>query len=80
MKWALVGLAALLLAACQPTAQQEARIKATLPAGCEVRYLGSYGDVEHVVVVLCDGRHTATTNYAEPVGKSEQRNTTVTIE
>jgi hypothetical protein len=62
MKCALIFIA-LTLAGCQPTPEQEEKIKAGLPPGCTLKDLGRYGDIDSVLVVTCDDRRTTAINY-----------------
>lgn len=78
-KMLMVSLA-LLVAACEPTAEQKARARSTLPAGCRILNLGSYGDARALYVVHCDGRTTRTMNYMTPAGKTSVQVTTAWID
>ncbi len=60
MKIAVVFFLGLLLAACDPTPEEIAKVRAALPPGCTVNDLGGYGEVRHLVVVRRDGRRTTT--------------------
>lgn len=42
-------------------AAEDERVSSRLPDGCEIRDVGQYRDIDHVVVVYCDGRPTVTT-------------------
>lgn len=61
----LALLSLLALSACDPSESEKAHMAANLPAGCVLRDLGSWGDIEHVVMVLCDGRKTTSMNYQQ---------------
>ena len=64
-KLLLVGAAigtALLLSACEPTADERAKLSNALPAGCDVYEVGSYGDIKSLVIVKCEGKTTTTAN------------------
>lgn len=65
--WWVLGLAALLLAGCGPESKEEqgARIKSSLPSGCEIKSLGRYGGIDDLIVVFCDGQRTTSVNYTE---------------
>lgn len=56
---ALLGVA--LLAGCtdEERADQRTIIKSKLPPGCEVTDVGEYGAFNHVLVVTCEGKKTA---------------------
>ena len=62
IKVAAVAVACLLLAACEPTAEQVSNVRSQLPEGCELLDLGAYGEIDRLVVVTCDGRQTVSTN------------------
>ena len=53
---ALIGLAALLLAACEPTEEEKAKLKGTLPEGCTAHDIGSYGEIDNLIIVECTGQ------------------------
>lgn len=59
----------LLLGACGPTENQKKAVQQSLPRGCSVLNLGQYGSINNLVVVICDGRPTTSTNYRENRGK-----------
>lgn len=73
-----IALAAM-LAGCDPTPEETARIRQQLPPGCEIRDLGSYGEVSHVVIVWCDGRRTETQSYKQRVGRTSRSHAVVQI-
>lgn len=70
MKRVLPIIALLALCGCDPTPEQEAKMKAALPAGCSIQDLGRYGNVSDVVVVWCNGRVTRTESYEISHGKT----------
>lgn len=80
MRWIIVALAALFLAACEPTAEQVDRVRQALPEGCRLHHLGAYGDIRNLVVVLCDGREATTANQVEKRGKGSAQTTSITID
>ena len=67
----LILIAALALAGCneEHRAYQLDKIKDRLPKGCAVADVGSYADVDHVLVVICDGVNTISTNTSWRSGK-----------
>lgn len=71
MRTLIVVLAALSLAACEPTEKQKARVRGALPPECSLVDLGSYGDVDDLVVVTCGGRQARTLHYrySRPQGR-----------
>lgn len=79
----LIALAALALASCsdEERAGQRLRIQQELPAGCEIRDLGSYANVPRVVAVICDGRSASATHttWTEMAGKTAVSRSTLTI-
>ena len=70
----------LLLAACDPTPEQQAAVRSGMPAGCSIRNLGRYGDIDNLVVVFCDGRRASITQYTEQHGKTHNLQTTLVVE
>ena len=79
MKEALIGLGAVaffvtvvifvLEWANQPSTSEIMNIKQALPAGCEFKDLGSYGDINHVVMVRCEGKTVSAISHREQDGK-----------
>jgi hypothetical protein len=69
MRW-LVLLSVLLLAGCDPTPEDKARVNEKLPAGCVLSDLGPYGDIHRVLVVACTGRIASVTGYTETETKT----------
>lgn len=57
--------AALLLTGCNPSPEQRARVNSQLPPGCTIRELGTFGSIENLVAVICDGRSTKALNFTE---------------
>lgn len=76
----IVLLGVLLLAGCQPSADEEAKVQQALPAGCTVRYLGSFGSVDNLVAVVCDGRRATSTMWQEQQGKVTVTNAALSME
>lgn len=70
----LILIAALALAGCneEHRAYQLDKIKDQLPKGCVVADVGSYADIDHVLVVICDGVNTISTNTSWRSGKTSQ--------
>lgn len=64
--------AVVLLAACEPTEEQQKNLKEALPPGCAVVYNDAYGDVRKMIVIVCDKFATTQTITATPVGKGGQ--------
>lgn len=82
LKLATGGVLVLSLAACgEPTAEQIARVNAALPEGCTLTDLGSYGSVQHLIVVNCVDRtvHTSTAQYIKSYGKTSASVAEVTV-
>ena len=75
----MVG-ATVILCACEPTAEEQEKVQRVLPAGCSIHDLGSYGAVNHLVVVRCDGKPTQTGNFRLPHGRTSHTISIVTIE
>lgn len=59
----LLGATAMMLAACEPTEEQKAKLKGALPDGCVVHDIGSYGEIDNLIIVECSG-HTVTSSYS----------------
>lgn len=80
----IIGLVALLVVIIewfnQPSAAEINTIRQNLPAGCEFRDLGSYGDIDHVVAVICEGRKVSTLSHREQHGKYSRYGLSVTID
>lgn len=54
------------LAACnEVTEEQKTTIANRLPAGCQLRDLGSFADVNHVIMVRCEGKPTETASHGD---------------
>ena len=64
-KFAILGLALVALASCKPTEEQKQRLNETLPDGCVVHDIGSYGSINRMVIVVCDGRNVTSTATTE---------------
>lgn len=58
---ALAALAIMLAGCDDQRPAQLTRIQSGLPKGCLIRDLGSYGRLDAIMVVVCDGRQTTTT-------------------
>ncbi|MNX90058.1 hypothetical protein D3C86_1220890 [compost metagenome] len=76
----VIGLVALVEWLNTPSAAEINTIRQSLPAGCEFRDLGSYGDINHVVAVICDGRKVSSISHIEYHGKYSRSGLTVTID
>lgn len=62
MKKALaIGAALLLLAACKPSEEEQRNLRNALPEGCVVHDIGSYGEIQRLIVIECTGRMVTTT-------------------
>lgn len=68
MRTTILMIAALALAACEPSEQEKERVRRELPAGCTVKDLGAYGEARSLMVVVCDGRPTRTNNFTYVTG------------
>lgn len=71
---------AVLLSGCHDEAEEQARVKAALPAGCELQDLGRYGRARSVFVVTCDGQTTRSTNSVQSSGKTTSQELQIQIE
>jgi len=80
MKYVIACVLLLCLAGCgEPTAEQVQYMNQHLPAGCTIQDLGSYGYVEDVVVVKCNGKDVATTSYEIRHAKTHSNYSVVTM-
>lgn len=74
----------LLLAACEPTEEEKTNLRAVLPEGCVIHDVGSYGSLEQLLVIVCDGRNVTNTGFYVTRSNGKQTYTdayaTVTIE
>lgn len=52
----------LVLAACEPTPEERAKLNSVLPEGCKVYEVGSFGDIESLIIVKCKGEDVTTAN------------------
>lgn len=52
----------LVLAACDPTPEERAKLDSVLPEGCKVYEVGSFGDIKSLVIVKCKGEDVTTAN------------------
>lgn len=72
---ALPLIALLMLGACKSdatVARERSNVVRQLPEGCALHDLGEYDEIEQMVVIICEGRDTTTTNtmWMESQGKS----------
>lgn len=72
-KVVLAAAAVTILSACGPTDEQRARVRAALPPGCQIVDLGTYGNIESMVALICDGRQTTSLNVEDGHGKTSDR-------
>lgn len=62
MKMIAVALSAVLvLAACEPTEEEKSILKKALPEGCVAHDIGSYGTIDNLIIIECEGRRVTTT-------------------
>lgn len=59
-KIAVIGL--LLLAACKPTEEEKQNLMNALPDGCVANDIGSYGSIDNLIIVICEGRRVEATH------------------
>lgn len=78
----IVLIAALALMGCnEDQLQLEINsINTKLPKGCTMSDMGYYGNISHVLVVVCEGAKTISTNTAWVSGKTSKGGVTVQIE
>jgi hypothetical protein len=76
----LLLIAALALTGCNEEGRKRERdsINGQLPEGCVVTDAGSYGNISYVLVVVCKGYDTTSTNYYWTSGKT--RNAAVSLQ
>lgn len=60
-KLLITAIAVVLLAGCKTAQEELAAINSRMPEGCTMIDLGSYGDIDNLMVATCDGRATETT-------------------
>jgi hypothetical protein len=69
----LILIATLALAGCNEEGRKRAldSINTKLPEGCAISDMGGYASVRHVLVVVCEGAKTISTNtsWTQMVGK-----------
>jgi hypothetical protein len=79
----VVTFALLVLVGCGVSPEQRERVKSVLPDGCKILELGEYGQIDAVlselVVVICNGRQTVSTNTYEKHGKTHRTSVAVSI-
>ena len=51
----------LVLAACEPTEEEKGKLKNALPDGCVAHDIGSYGTIDNLIIIECEGRRVTTT-------------------
>jgi hypothetical protein len=62
MKMIVAALGAVLvLAACEPTEEEKGKLKKALPEGCMAHDIGSYGKIDNLIIIECEGRRVTTT-------------------
>jgi len=80
----LILIATLALAGCNEETRQRKldAINTKLPDGCAMSDMGSYGDIYHVLVVVCEGAKTISTNtsWTQIVGKVTTTKGGVTVQ
>jgi hypothetical protein len=75
----VVTFALLVLVGCGVSPEQRERVKSVLPDGCKILELGEYGQIDELVVVICNGRQTVSTNTYEKHGKTHRTSVAVSI-
>jgi hypothetical protein len=77
----LIVIATLALAGCneESRAYELDKINDRLPKGCAVADVGGYANISHVLVVVCDGAKTISTNTSWVSGKTTQNAVTLQI-
>lgn len=53
--------AVLVLAACEPSEEEKGNLKKALPEGCVAHDIGSYGSIDNLLIIECEGRRVTTT-------------------
>lgn len=78
----IVLIAALALMGCNEEQRQLElnNINTKLPEGCAVADMGYYANISHVLVVVCEGAKTISTNTAWMSGKVSHDGVTFQIE
>ena len=77
----LLLIAALALTGCNEEGRKRELdgINGQLPEGCVVADVGRYGMISHVLVVVCKGRDTTSTNGSWMSGRTKQSAVTLQI-
>jgi hypothetical protein len=77
----LILIAALALAGCNEEGRKRELdgINTKLPEGCAISDMGGYANIDHVLVVVCEGAKTISTNTSWVSGKTKQGGVTVQI-
>lgn len=68
------------LSACEPTSEDNARVKRMLPPGCEIMNLGQWGNISQLVVVNCAGHSARATHWRQSAGKTSSEIVSIEIE
>jgi hypothetical protein len=78
----LILIATLALAGCNEEERKRELdgINTKLPEGCAISDMGYYANINHVLVVVCEGVKTISTNTSWVSGKTKQGGVTVQIE
>jgi hypothetical protein len=78
----LILIATLALAGCNEEERKRELdgINTKLPEGCAISDMGYYANINHVLVVVCEGAKTISTNASWVAGKTKQGGVTVQIE
>ena len=78
----LILIAALALAGCveEERKRELDGINTKLPEGCIMSDMGYYGNIRHVLIVVCEGAKTISTNTSWVSGKTTMNGVTVQIE
>ena len=77
----LILIATLALSGCNEEAHKRQLdiINLQLPDGCVAADVGSYGNISHVLVVVCKGRDTTSTNTSWVSGRTTKSAVTLQI-
>jgi hypothetical protein len=77
----LILIAALALAGCNEEGRKREldSINYKLPEGCAISDMGGYGNIRHVLVVVCEGAKTISINTSWMAGKTSMDGVTVQI-
>lgn len=76
----VIGAMCLALAACGPSEEEKMAVKSALGNDCTLVDAGSYGDIQHLVVVRCNNQDVSTASWNIHAGKVTHHYASVSIQ